>query len=441
MNILLVNTNTYRFLVPFPIGLSYVATSLKKAGHQVSFFDCMFSKDPAHELGNAIATFKPALVGFSIRNLDTYSRSKPRSFLPPIRDLVSTAKRGKAIAILGGTGFTTLPEAMLEYMNADFGIAGSGETAIVSLADSLQAGKPDWTIPGLVWKDGGVIRTNTPIVSGYAGTSNDWDATSLKNYRKHMFAVGVVATTGCQFQCNYCDSGSVFGRVAMSRDVQEIIEDLKLLRAHGVREFSIIDPCFNTKLSFAKQLLEGIIREGLKVTFCAEIVPATGTYDDELFRLYKRAGGLLILMGGDSLSDAMLQRYHKPCTFDDIFACAHLARSHGITFVQSLLFGGPGENEATLAESLRRIPKIPYAVPAAELGIRIAPNTEVFEIARQEGVVGNEKDLLFPKFYVSKELDCGWAEKAVRRTLGRFRYRGIRMLPVGFKSSLSRLAW
>jgi radical SAM superfamily enzyme YgiQ (UPF0313 family) len=438
MNILLVDTNTHRFLHPLPVGLTYVSASLKQAGHRVAFFGCVFSKNPPDELRSMIRSFRPAVVGFSVRNLDAYSRTKPESFLPPIRELVSVAKSENVVSVLGGTAFSTLPEPMLRYVGADYGIAGQGETSMVSLVESVGKDDLDTSISGLAWREGEEIHANSPSIVGYEGRKSDWDLVDLKKYGKKMFATGVVATSGCPFLCNYCDSGAVFGRTPCSRDVQEIVADLKYLVSRGVREFFIVDPCFNTHVAFAKQVLEAIIRDSLKVTFCAEMVPAAGSFDDEFFRLYKRAGGILLLMGGDSLSDKMLQSYKKPCTFDDIYRCTNLAGKHGVAFAQSLLFGGPGENEETLKESLGRISEIPYAIPAAEFGIRIAPNTEVFEIAKREQLVADETELLFPKYYVSKELDSMQAEKAIREELRKHVLRGLKMLPVGFKSFVSR---
>jgi radical SAM superfamily enzyme YgiQ (UPF0313 family) len=438
MNILLVSTNTYRFLSPLPVGLTYVSASLKEAGHDVAFFDCLFSGNPPDELRKMIASFKPAVVGFSVRNLDAYSRTKTESFLPPVRELVSVARNAGVVTVLGGTAFSTLPKPMLGYMGADYGLSGQGETSMLSLVESVKKGDLDRSISGLVWKEGDKIQANPPSLGGYAGRKNDWNLVDLKKYGKKMFATGIVATSGCQFLCNYCDSGAVFGRTPLSREVREIVADLEYLGACGVREFSIIDACFNTRLDFAKQVLEGIIRQNLKLTFCAEMVPAAGSFDDEFFRLYKKAGGILLLMGGDSLSDKMLRRYKKPCTFDDIYQGTNMAGKHGIAFVQSLLFGGPGENEETLRESLGRLSQIPYALPSVEFGLRIAPNTEVFEIAKREEFVADEGELLFPKYYVSKELDSRWAEKAIHKELRKHIHRRFKMLPVGFKSFRSR---
>jgi hypothetical protein len=38
------------------------------------------------------------------------------------------------------------------------------------------------------------------------------------------------------------------------------------------------------------------------------------------------------------------------------------------------------------------------------IGIRIYPNTELARIAREEGVIASQDDLIFPAFYLSREI-------------------------------------
>jgi hypothetical protein len=60
----------------------------------------MFPRNPPDELRKMIASYKPAVVGFSIRNMDAYSRTKTESFLPPVRELVSVAKNEGVVSVL-----------------------------------------------------------------------------------------------------------------------------------------------------------------------------------------------------------------------------------------------------------------------------------------------------------------------------------------------------
>ena len=65
MRVMLVYSNRTRILEPAPpIGLSYVATAAKRAGHDVRFVDLMISRDPTAELRGVLDSFQPQVVGF-----------------------------------------------------------------------------------------------------------------------------------------------------------------------------------------------------------------------------------------------------------------------------------------------------------------------------------------------------------------------------------------
>src|SRR5690348_5475751 len=71
MRVMLVYSNRTRIMEPAPpIGLSYVATATRRAGHGVRFVDLMVSRDPRVELSQALLEFRPDVVGFSVRNID-----------------------------------------------------------------------------------------------------------------------------------------------------------------------------------------------------------------------------------------------------------------------------------------------------------------------------------------------------------------------------------
>ena len=60
--------------------------------------------------------------------------------------------------VMGGPHVTFLPEESLEH--ADFCIAGEGESGLPMLADALNHGSSLEGVPGLIWREGGVIRVN-----------------------------------------------------------------------------------------------------------------------------------------------------------------------------------------------------------------------------------------------------------------------------------------
>jgi hypothetical protein len=66
MRVMLIYSNRTRLMEPAPpIGLSYVATAARQAGHDVRFVDLMMSREPLADLRAALNEFQPEVVDFS----------------------------------------------------------------------------------------------------------------------------------------------------------------------------------------------------------------------------------------------------------------------------------------------------------------------------------------------------------------------------------------
>lgn len=439
MRILLVYTNRYRVMAAPPVGLAYLVGPLRGEGHEVKLLDLMFSKSPRDELGATIDSFRPDIVGFSVRNVDNQDMRHTAYFIGQAKELVDVARSRGVTIVLGGTAFTTFPAEMLSYMGADYGIAGQGEKSLPLLARSLEAGHVDKTIAGLAWRENGAIRLNPPDFHGYGGSRAEWGALDLDGYMKGLFAGAVVTKTGCPHRCAYCNVTSSFGGRFAFRSADDVVGEIReLRRAYGVKMFSLTDACFNTPMDYAKDLLRAIARARLHVYLHSTLVPVRGQFDDEFFALYKKAGGILLSLGTETLSEKMLRSYHKPFTLDDILACARLCDRHRMPFVVQALFGGPGEDASTVKESMGMLPEIHYSRLVYSIGIRLLPGTALFDMAKKEGLVKDASELFRPTFYVSKGLDVDWADRYIRRSLRRYAYRNLKMLPVIARCTLAR---
>ena len=151
MKILLVATN--RMMTPFPvypIGVDYVATALR-GRHDVRVMD--FACDGAEAtLASTCQTWKPDVVGLSIRNIDNVEAESPLGFIPEIERIANLVRAECAARIvLGGPGFSIFPEALMARLHADFGVVGEGER-LAELLDVLAAGQLSdaTTIPGVL---------------------------------------------------------------------------------------------------------------------------------------------------------------------------------------------------------------------------------------------------------------------------------------------------
>jgi radical SAM superfamily enzyme YgiQ (UPF0313 family) len=439
MKVLLVYTNRNRFMAPPPIGLATLCPPLEAQGHEVRLLDLMFERDAGAALDAALDDFGPHVVGYSIRNVDEQDMSRPSTTLADIRPLVRAATVRGLPVILGGAAFSTFPEQLLDYMGADYGIAGQGEEALPRLLASIEGGGLDEGTPGLVWRDEGRTRANPPDLRGYDGVRTDWRRIDYRGYRRSMLQAAVVVRSGCRFRCSYCDVPHVFGDDFVARDVESVVDDVRRLRLeHGVRVVFLNDPCFNAPVESAKNLLEALARARLGVYISSTFVPVTGEYDDELFDLYRRAGGNFAVFGIEALSETMARSYAKPFVLDDVFRSCEMARRHGVRSICFALFGGPGETDATFDEAIQTIGRLPYSFLTTCFGVRILPRAPLFDIARRDGIVSSASELFSPRYYLSPELDLARARARLKGALFANFPRVMRMLPIGLRLALAR---
>jgi hypothetical protein len=72
------------------------------------------------------------------------------------------------------------------------------------------------------------------------------------------------------------------------------------------------------------------------------------------------------------------------------------------------------------------------------IGIRINPRTSVFEAAVKEGVIKDASELLFARFYVSKD-NVDWARKFIDQSIRKYAYRYRRMAGVVLRNIIDAL--
>lgn len=115
LRVLLVYSNRTRILEPTPlIGLSYVATATRAAGHEVRFVDLMASGEPHADLRRALGEFQPDVVGISVRNIDNVVAQRVAWHLDELDAVLAIVRANSAARIvLGGpaTSILGIPSA------------------------------------------------------------------------------------------------------------------------------------------------------------------------------------------------------------------------------------------------------------------------------------------------------------------------------------------
>lgn len=417
MKILLVYANTYTLLWPQPAGLSLIARAAREAGHEVWLVDLMFEEDPDAVLRRALEETRPELVGLSLRNLDNADLKAPRSFVPDHVRWVGMAN-GFAPTIIGGPAVSAAPEALLRRTGATYAMAGQGETSFPVFLRELAAGATSFAAAGLLWRDGDTIRRNAVDLSGHT-RGIDWSVIDRPKYQRPYLAHGLITKSGCAHRCAFCDAHRTSGSTFLTREPEVIVEEIRreaLEYRLNRAEYMLIDACFNQPVGWAKQLCEAIIRSRIKVAFGAVVEP-TADLDRELCRLMVRAGSTMVTTLVASYDDRVLAEGARPFTTADVAHAFELFESEHVLYMPQLMFGGPGETEATVEASLRFARRWKPMMLQGGWGVRVYPQAPLRERAVAEGQVAADSDLLDPAFYLAPGLDPAWLD-ARAKSLG-----------------------
>lgn len=413
--VLLVNSNRMQPPVA-PLGLDYLASALEHCGFQVALLDLCFASDVASAIDQSLADGEPLAIGISLRNTDDTSFSSQAFFVPQLKQVVDLFKeRTKAPIVLGGAGFSIMPEAVLEYCGLELGIRGDGEAALPSLLESLASASSYDHVPGLVHRSQGVWRRNQP--RSYNLVHRPGPGRSLVDNRRYFLEGGmgnIETKRGCPKTCIYCADPVSKGRQVRLRSPAGVADELEALLDMGIDHFHLCDSEFNQPLSHAIAVCQELVRRGLGQRARWYTYASVTPFTEELARLLPRAGCVGINFGADSGSDSMLRALGRDFTVEDLERTACLCRQQGLVFMYDLLLGGPGETRQSLRQTVETMKRLSPHRVGAWLGVRIYPGTALAEmIGRQgpldqnpnlHGTVAGNQNLLAPVFYLSAEM-------------------------------------
>jgi len=416
MRVLLISGNREDAAIRVPaLGLACIAAACEKAGHRVHLLDFLVEGDPQTAVKSAIGNFHPEVIGISVRNIDDQRMRNPRFLLDQARDAVDWCRQSTTVPlILGGAAFSILPRPILEYLRADMGIQGEGETIFPDLLRRLERGETLDGLPGLFQKG-----KTVPVKRIFAK-----DLDSLVLPHPSLIArtlegaedapVPVQTRRGCPFSCSYCSTPTIEGQAVRWRSPESIVNWLSQWVREGFRNFYFVDNTFNLPPSYAMQLCSKISEADLDISWRCIIYP--GGLNPELIEALARAGCSEVALGFESGSEGIIRLMNKQFTLDDIRRASELLRRNNIRRMGFLLLGGPGETRKSVEQSLDFAESLELDAVKLSVGIRIYPHTKLAQLALDDGLISTDADLLHPRFYVANSLE-DWLYERVEACL------------------------
>jgi radical SAM superfamily enzyme YgiQ (UPF0313 family) len=414
MRVLLISGNREDVDIRVPaLGLACVAAAAENAGHEVNLMDLLVEQDPRAAVMEAIRNYGPDVIGISVRNIDDQRMHNTKFLLDQAREAVAWCKETSAAPIvLGGAGFSILPQPILDYLDAEMGIQGEGETVFVELLRRLHSKESTDSMPGLYRKG-----EAPPVRRSFARDLNilplPEPATLARSLAGAKDApVPVQTRRGCPMSCSYCSTPTIEGKSVRWRSPELIVAWMERWVQEGFRHFYFVDNTFNLPPSYARQLCSRIIASGMDISWRCILFP--GGLSPKLIELMARAGCHEVSIGFESGAESVLHRMRKNYDLAEVRLATELLRQHNIRRMGFLLLGGPGESRDSVEESLAYAESLDLDSLRISVGIRIYPNTDIARIATEEGLISSEQDLLRPRFYLASGLE-DWLYDAVAR--------------------------
>ena len=400
----------------YPIGIVCLAGPLRDLGHTVALLDMNMAGDPFGSLKEKLLDFQPELVGLSLRNVDTLG-NRTSSLMPPFVVAVRmvAALVPKSWVVAGGAGFSLFPETYYAGVaEIDYGFTGEAEMSFPALAASL-ANQPSSARPrlqGAPMAQRIVSSSVKPELSRYTPPPREMlDPAPYPGTNSYVPAMGIETKRGCPYHCAYCVYPVLQGSGLRCRTPSSVVDEMESLgRQYSFARFHFTDPVLNIPGGHLEEICDEILRRKLAVRWSGFM--REDRMDEKNIALFEKAGCECFFFSADGLCQESLDILNKGLDEADVLRAAGLAAASDVTSVYHFMVNVPGETEATVAKGIRLLERI-YELhrPKKNLGtvvlnnIRILPGTIIEKIAREEGVIGPETDLLYPVYYNPKPFD------------------------------------
>ncbi len=369
------NRSIFRFP---PLGVCYVASSLRNAGYEVSILDCTFMKKG--EAMEAALACGADIVG--IYCMVTMREGCIR---------FARALRGKCdLLIAGGPLPSCDPLPFME--DFDVVMRGEGEKAMTEVVRAYESGSDFESVPGIVCMRKNMSGGNDEIVftpprkleahlDEIAFPARDLlqNGRYIEHSRKRFgYAITTVITTrGCPFRCEFC-SNAVFGISYRERSPENVLLEVEQALSYGYDRIHFADDVFTLNKGRILEFCERIRKKGLD--FKWECLGRVDSIDREIAASMKEAGCDRIFFGIESGNDSILKMMNKKITIGSAKNAVDAAHSAGIHTGAFFIVCYPGETDDTVLDTLRfsaSLPldylsfTVPYPLPGTPLYERV----------------------------------------------------------------------
>lgn len=345
----------------FPIGIGFLISVLRDAGHKVFFIDNYLK--PTKFLENKyLQKNKIDFVGI-YANTICY-----RDTLKMFRKIEEMRKKGtwEGKIIVGGPHTSVALETIPEFV--DFIVQGEGEKAILNIVEGR--------IKDRVVKESRIEDLDSLPMPAYDYFANlPYDFTTKWTEEKPIFNMNT--SRGCPFDCAFCSVGSIWGRKYRCFSAQRIIEEIKyLVEKYNVKGIYFREDNFTLNKNRVIEFCEGLLSQSLNIKWVCETRVDTLSY--ELLELMGKSGCKGLYFGVESGSQRMLNFMKKGITIEQVEKVFNWCNKLDIETHASFVVGVPTET----AEERKKTIEFSKKIKATTCGFNVfvgIPKSELYD--------------------------------------------------------------
>lgn len=305
------------------LGIASLLGALRRAGITCSVVNSYLREYSQKETVQAVLAKDPSLVGISLLN-ENYAWA--REVLRELKEL-----RPDLPTVVGGYFPTIIGEKLLRHnADIDYLIKGEGEGPLVALAQCLASKGDLANVPGLSYRKGERIASNSPSavslsLDELAFPERDDAGLAIDILRRAGAspAIRMMTSRGCSYRCSFCNiaeySAMVDGgrRRVRAHSPGYVCDQMEAaISRFGVNTFVISDDIFMDRSpgskARAEEFLDELDRRELRINFACQF--RLDAFDRKIFQRMLDHGLVAVAFGVESIVQDTLDFLVKDTT-------------------------------------------------------------------------------------------------------------------------------
>jgi len=357
------NISKANYQTSISVGLLALASYLDQQGIEVKIIDAIRQKNYLELIQAELP--KVDLVGLSVMTMQVSSALKISKIVKDFNPQIPI--------VWGGVQPTLLPKQVATHPLVDIAVFGEGEDSLLEIVRAVGGEAVLKNIAGIAFKEKGnvVINQTRPFLKMDELPLANWALLS-EEILENISLIPTHTSRGCPHQCAFCINSVTnnFWRAYSPDKVLAGLEKIKQLGYFQDKPMRFWDENFFANVQRAKAIIQGMIDRKIDIPWETTVrvdYINNRMIDDDFLAMMKESGCYLLSYGGESGSEAVLEKINKGIKPAQIIYSAKQTLKYDIIPQYSFMVGLPGEERADIDKTIQLIDRLTKLSPQIQI--------------------------------------------------------------------------